>query len=112
MEGPIVGHVVTVLFPYTDLSGMKRRPAVVLAQMNEEDYLLCQVTTNTGTPGGILISDSDFFEGGLRRQSLVRCDRLMTSHFSIITKSVGRLKPEIFMDIRNKVLGLINTTHA
>jgi mRNA interferase MazF len=110
MERPLVGHVVTVLFPYTDLSGMKRRPAVVIAMVNKDEYLLCQVTTNIGPlPAGILLSSADSASDGLNKPSLVRCDRLLTAHSSIITKSVGELKLDYFSNIRSKILSLIQS---
>jgi mRNA interferase MazF len=45
MEEPLRGQVVTVLYPYSDLSGVKRRPALVLGRLSVDDYLRCQITS-------------------------------------------------------------------
>lgn len=40
--------VVLVDFPFSDLSDYKLRPAIVLAQANNQDWFLCQITSNAG----------------------------------------------------------------
>jgi hypothetical protein len=37
----VKGNVVVVSFPFSDLSGSKRRPALVLADLDGDDILLC-----------------------------------------------------------------------
>ena len=41
----IKGDVVVILFPFSDLSGSKRRPALVLADINGDDVILSQITS-------------------------------------------------------------------
>lgn len=36
----IKGDIVVIPFPFTDLSGYKRRPAVILAVLPRNDYIL------------------------------------------------------------------------
>ena len=43
----IKGEVVVVPFPFTDLSTAKRRPALVLAELQGDDVVLCQITSNS-----------------------------------------------------------------
>ena len=56
MEPPSARAVVLVRFPFSDLSGSKLRPALVLAATGRGDVLLCQITSNpwkrmvTGSP--------------------------------------------------------------
>ncbi len=45
MEKFIKGDVVIIPFPFSDLSGSKRRPALVLADLPGDDILLCQITS-------------------------------------------------------------------
>ena len=45
MGAPLVGDVVIIPFPYSDLSQSKRRPALVLAEAGRGDFLLCQITS-------------------------------------------------------------------
>lgn len=46
MVVPSAGDVVTLPFPFSDLSESKVRPAVVLARANKSDWILCQITSN------------------------------------------------------------------
>ncbi len=43
MVSPSVGSVVLVRFPFFDLSVSKLRPAVVLAGVDRDDWVLCQI---------------------------------------------------------------------
>ncbi len=38
--------IVLVDFPFSDLSDFKLRPALILAQANSQDWILCQITSN------------------------------------------------------------------
>lgn len=44
MEKFVKGDVVVVPFPFSDLTEAKRRPALVLAELDGEDRILCQIT--------------------------------------------------------------------
>lgn len=46
MVTPGPASVVVIPFPFSDLSGTKLRPAVVMADAGRGDWLLCQVTSN------------------------------------------------------------------
>jgi mRNA interferase MazF len=89
----VVGNVVAVPFPLSDLSGNKLRPAVVLATIEHNDLILCQVTSKSfASKRAIKISDLDFSEGKLPITSYVRPDKLFTAEGSIIQKHKGKLK--------------------
>jgi mRNA interferase MazF len=45
MGGFVRGDVVIVPFPFTDLSGNKKRPAFVLADLQGDDIIVCQITS-------------------------------------------------------------------
>ncbi len=63
-----VGAVVLVRFPFSDLSASKLRPAVVLADVDRNDWILCQVTSNPYADlRAVEIGDSDFASGSLVR---------------------------------------------
>jgi mRNA interferase MazF len=89
----VAGDVVAVPFPFSDLSDKKLRPAVVLAIIEHDDLILCQVTSNSfASKRAIEISDTDFSEGRLPLTSYVRPDKLFTAESSIIQKLKGKLE--------------------
>jgi hypothetical protein len=45
MGKPVIGEVVVLPFPQTDLQAGKRRPALVVADLAGDDLILCQITT-------------------------------------------------------------------
>lgn len=45
MGEPVVGDVVVISFPFSDLSATKRRPAFVAAVAEHGDLILCQITS-------------------------------------------------------------------
>ena len=75
MVAPSVGSVVLVRFPFSDLSSSKLRLALVIASAGQDDWILCQVTSNPyADPIAIRITDSDFETGSLQRVSYARPD--------------------------------------
>jgi mRNA interferase MazF len=45
LEKFVKGDVVVVTFPFSDLTEAKRRPALVLAELDKDDRILCQITS-------------------------------------------------------------------
>jgi len=45
MERFVKGDVVVVPFPFSDLTRAKRRPALVIAELEGDDLILCQITS-------------------------------------------------------------------
>ena len=56
MEKLVVGDVVVVPFPFTDLEHPKRRPALV---MGDGDYIFCQITSRAW-PDSVSLCSTDF----------------------------------------------------
>lgn len=94
------GEIVLVLFPFSDLSSAKLRPAVVIAEINSQDWLLCQITSNHySDPGAIMIDTSGLIKGSLQRISYVRPYKLFTANNKIIKSSIGQLEKGTFEKI-------------
>ena len=51
MGKPVVGEVVVLPFPQTDLQAGKRRPALVVADLTGDDLILCQITSQSRRDG-------------------------------------------------------------
>jgi mRNA interferase MazF len=60
------GQIAMLLFPFSDLSRNKLRPAVILASAGREDWIVCQITSNPfGDPYSLLLSPSELATGTL-----------------------------------------------
>lgn len=92
MEAISAGKVVFVEFPFSDLSGSKLRPAVVLARVERNDWLLCQITSKPyADSGAIEIDERSFATGSLAITSYVRPTKLFTAHIILMDKVVGTI---------------------
>lgn len=108
MAGFGFASVVLVDFPFSDLSDAKLRPAIILAQANREDWILCQFTSNAGIDArAIEIKDTDFAQGSLRQTSYARPDKIFTGHESLINRRVGILKDEKASEIVEAVMKIL-----
>lgn len=57
----VKGDVVVVPFPFSDLSQATRRPALVLTNLEGDDLILCQITSQqVRDPYAIKLKDGDF----------------------------------------------------
>ncbi|MFI5201606.1 MAG: type II toxin-antitoxin system PemK/MazF family toxin [Candidatus Kapaibacterium sp.] len=97
MEPPAIGSIVLVKFPFSDLSGSKKRPALVLATAAWDDPMLCQITgQQSGDPTAIEILASDIEGGSLERRSFARSTKIFTASPILITRVIGTLHPAKF----------------
>lgn len=84
------GDVVLLHFPFSDLSGSKLRPAVVLANVGNGDFVAGQVTSNRSADA-IELTAGSFTAGSLRTVSYARPGKLFTANIKVVSKYVGRL---------------------
>ncbi len=69
MERFIKGDVVVVPFPFSDLSNSKKRLALFLANLKDDDLILSQITSkNIFDSYSINIETGDFSNGTLNKK--------------------------------------------
>ena len=97
-----------VLFPFSDLSQSKLRPAVVLADAGRGDWILRQITSKPyADPTAVSLRDPDFAVGSLRLDSFARPGKLFTAHQSLLAAEAGSLTPAAFSQVINAVVRLL-----
>ena len=84
------GDIILIPFPFTDLSGNKLRPAVILADTNL-DFTACFITTQIGwqEPTDILLSPT--ITNGLKKKSLIRISKIATLDRTLAKGLLGKL---------------------
>ena len=93
MEAFVKGDVVVLPFPFSDLSTTKRRPGLVVADLEGDDIILCQITSKVMEDAySIFLKDGDFKKGSLKVESIIRPNKLFTADRSIILYKTGTLK--------------------
>lgn len=108
MEGLVRGNVVIMLFPFSDLSSSRKRPAVVVANLAGDDYILAQITSVEVRKDeyAIPLEAKDFQQGRLTVSSLIRPNKLFTADKSIISSKVGTLKEEKIKEVQDKLVNI------
>jgi len=104
----VKGDVVVVPFPFSDLTQAKRRPALVVAELEGDDLILCQITSQQIKDRyAIPIDDTDFQKGDLKQRSNLRPNRLFTADRQIVLYQVGHLKPQKIQEVIKKIVELL-----
>jgi mRNA-degrading endonuclease toxin of MazEF toxin-antitoxin module len=103
------GDVVLADLPFSDASGSKRRPGLVVQcdanNRRLDDVIVALITGNTSRaspePTQLLIdiSTPDGQQSGLLQTSAVKCEHLITIHQRLIHRTVGRLPPALMQRI-------------
>ena len=105
MVTPVPASIVVVDFPFTDLSGSKLRPAVVLCDAGRGDWLLCQITSNPHSDlNAVRITPNDLSAGSLASLSFARPMKLFTASDALMTKRIAVLTDETFREILKAII--------
>jgi len=105
----VKGDVVVLNFPFSDLSQTKRRPALVLAALQGDDLILCQITSQAREDGySVRLEGSDFVNGGLNQSSRIRPNRLFTADSGIVLYRAGQVSPDKLNETIAKLIAILN----
>ena len=97
------GDLVLISFPFTNLKGAQRRPAVVLV-VNEIDIIVCFITSKIDST-----SDTDLLiiprhNNGLKRISTVRVDKIATLAKDLVKGKIGELSGEEISEVNVRLI--------
>ncbi|MDO8459579.1 MAG: type II toxin-antitoxin system PemK/MazF family toxin [Nanoarchaeota archaeon] len=110
MEGFVRGNIVVIEFPYSNLKDSRRRPVLILKTPKGEDVIVLQITSSSNEkPVEILIKKEDFRQGGLKRDSHIRIDKIASIDKSLIKYKIGSLNKEKFDKIVNEVCNYLKS---
>ena len=102
----VKGDVVVIPFPFSDLSGSKKRPAFVVADLPGEDVILCQITSKSiSDPFALPLEGHDFISGGLPVDCFIRPNKIFTADKNLIISVAGHL-------LENKTLVTLDAVFA
>ena len=109
MGKPVVGEVVILPFPQTDLQAGKRRPALVVADLAGDDLILCQITTQSRRDSySVPLASSDLESGRLNVDSFIRANRLFTVDRAVILYVAAKVKVSKLDEVRAKIRQLFS----
>lgn len=96
------GDIVLVAFPFTDMSGSKLRPAVVLVDTDYE-LMVCFITTQIEwkEPTDVLLSPNKI--NRLKKQSLIRTSKIATLDRTLVKGLLGKLNHQELNELNEKL---------
>lgn len=96
------GDIVLVPFPFSDLTGNKLRPAVVLCT-SLHDISLCFISTQFQWKGSFDFEIIPSKKNGLKKNSIVRIDKFATIDKDLVLGKLGTLEKS-YIELLNKGL--------
>lgn len=109
MGKPVVGEVVVLPFPQTDLQAGKRRPALVVADLRGDDVILCQITSQARSDiYCIPLAAGDFERGRLAVNSFIRPNRVFTVERSVVLYTAAKVTDAKLREVRAKIRQLFD----
>jgi len=98
--------IVLIKIPFTDLSEAKLRPALILGHILD-DYLCCFISSNVQakTVHDVVIKKN--VQNKLKVDSIIKCGKLFTLHWSLIEKGIGTLSLNEYKAVIKKIMAII-----
>jgi mRNA interferase MazF len=96
------GNIVLIPFPYTDLTGSKLRPALVLTE-NALDVTVSFITTQLQWQDPTDITVQPQNSNGIKKASIIRLSKLATIDRSLIIGIIGNLDQMQIAEVNTKL---------
>ena len=107
MGGCVVGDIVLAPVSFTNQSGAKTRPVLVLAGVGMQDWIVCAMTgRQQGRTGDISITQADMQQGRLRGAGWARPSRLYTLSESLFRRTIGAVSSAKLAQVKAAVRAL------
>ena len=106
----VKGDIVVLSYPFSDFSGVKRRPALVIADLDGDEVILCQITSQAKTDRyAIKLQDGDFTYGKLNPASVIRPNKIFTADSNIILYAACKISGEKTDTVIKAIMDIMNS---
>ena len=102
----IKGDIVLIPFPFTDLKGVKNRPALILAE-TDADITVSFITTQVKWEEEFDVRLEPTNENGLKKTSLIRLSKLSTIDKDLVIGRLGRLTDQEIVMVNKHLIRLL-----
>lgn len=101
------GDIVLITFPFTNLTGNKLRPAVILAD-SALDFTVCFITSQLQWQEATDVELIPNEINGLRKPSLIRTSKIATLDKTLAKGLLGKLSSNELSELNNKLRIFLN----
>jgi len=100
-----IGEVVVLLFPFSDLSHEKFRPALIVGFSDYGNIIVSQITSKLPSDGTGIVLSNNHFENTkpLKRDSYIRHNKIFTADPKLIFKSLGIINRSTRLSVHAKI---------
>ena len=107
------GDLLLVPFPFSDQSGKKVRPVIVISNNDfniaSEDIIVVGVTSNISKDKyTINLTDKDLDEGKLHTNCCIKIENILKLDKELIVKKIGKVNKNTFKEIVSKLNEIIS----
>jgi mRNA interferase MazF len=108
IEHLIKGDVISVPFPFSDTSTTKKRPALVITESDNNNIIICPITSKPGRDYEIKLEDQDFRVGKLNLSPCyIRPNIIATVDKSNVIRYIGKLKDDKLHQVITTIIEII-----
>jgi len=102
------GNLVLLPYPFSNLSGVKVRPALIVSgnKFNSKSKDIVMVPLTSVIRDGnfsVVIKDENLSSGKLIRKSEIRCDKIFCASRGLVKKVIGKLEEKIFNEVIREI---------
>lgn len=101
------GDLILIPFPFTDLTGNKNRPAIVLAS-SELDITVAFISTQLKWKEETDVILKPTHENGLKKESLLRLRKLATIDKELALGCLGHVDEHTIKDVNDKLKKILS----
>jgi len=103
------GDIILISFPFTDLSGQKVRPVLILRNDNRgDDCIVAFMTSGKSRIGRFDIKITKSARNGLKDDSVLKLNKIVTLNKKLATRHLGKLETSYFNRINKKLKRLFS----
>ena len=104
MERFVVGEIIVISFPFTDLNSSRKRPALILSALEGDDIVVCEITSKPRKDlYSVSLENNDLEKGKLKIKSIIRPNRLLTINKSKINYKFDKIKEYKLQEVLSKI---------
>jgi mRNA interferase MazF len=100
--------IILIPFPYSDLTGSKKRPAIIISNSKlKGDDFICSLITSNSPKDGLLIKKEHLKENKLPFKSWIKPQRIFTIDKKIIINKLASINKKFYKTLEEEIFKFI-----